>query len=179
MALKGSIKWDTRPKQATRACLSIRGEGGAQHAIEHTKHHLGYVSHFLLVALLDPCFTELSSCSSLRRVLQLVPTIGSSLLRALQCMSWRMVSTFECGIPNCLRCSAVSSNMPPLLPKISKCCCTSAYPEVLRCSKRLLCCSCFSLKSSAYASSVQQPISMTCILHLLLQLKVLQIFKCQ
>ena len=40
MALKGTIKWESRPDQAS--LLRHQGEGGAQHAkhaIEHTKPH--------------------------------------------------------------------------------------------------------------------------------------------
>ena len=137
------------PDPGRLACLGIRGEGGAQHASEHTKPHPDDVPRFLLAPFLGPCIPELSSCSSLRRV----PTICSSLLRAFQCIPCIRSTAFECEIPSCL--SAVSWNMPPVFPKISKCSCISAYPEFLRCSKRLLCCPYFSLNFSAYASSVQ------------------------
>ena len=39
MALKGTIKQDTRPKQAS--LFGHQGKRGAQHAIEHTEPHPG------------------------------------------------------------------------------------------------------------------------------------------
>lgn len=41
MALKGSIKKDTRSQANRLACLGIRGAEGAQHATEHTNTHQG------------------------------------------------------------------------------------------------------------------------------------------
>ena len=42
MALVGTVKWDSRLKQAT--ALGIKGKGGPQHAGEHTKPYPGGVA---------------------------------------------------------------------------------------------------------------------------------------
>ena len=57
---KSHSEWPSRglssgtPDPNRLACLGIRGEGGAQHAIEHTKPHPGYVPRFLFGGLVEP-----------------------------------------------------------------------------------------------------------------------------
>ena len=119
------------------ACSGIRGEGEAQHAIEHTKPHPGYVPCLRLLASGLHWIPWLLLCSGLRRM----PTICSSLLRAFQCISCNRLSTAQWETTSLFRCSAGSLHMPPVLPKMSRCSWTSAYPAFSRRSNRVRCCS--------------------------------------